>query len=129
MKYKLYQTDPSVCDYCFEWWSWAKDRFNFKRDYKEVYSGNIPPDEYSPTATLEQLFQEFNIHRPADFKGHSLSVSDIVELDGRYWYCDNVGWIDITKFINTDPVEPKAAEQSEPSAEEKIDDIFTAWNM
>ena len=99
MKYKIYQTDPRTCDYCFEWWSWAKDRFNFKRDYKEVYSGNVPPDEYGPKATLEELYREFNINHPADFKGHSLSVSDVVELDGRYYYCDNVGWLDITKYI------------------------------
>ena len=99
MNYKIYQTDPRTCDYCFEWWSWAQDRFNFKRDYKEVYSGTVVPNEDGPKATLEDLYQKFNIDHPADFKGHSLSVSDVVELDGKFYYCDNVGWLDITKFI------------------------------
>lgn len=31
--------------------------------------------------------------RPPDFKGHSLSVSDIVRLDSRLYYCDSVGWV------------------------------------
>ena len=98
MNYKIYQTDPHDCDYCFEWWSWAKDRFNFK-DYKLVYEDVIIPNEGPIENTLEELFEVFNVERPADFKGHSLSVSDIVELDGHYYYCDNVGWLDITKFI------------------------------
>jgi len=98
MNYKIYQTDPHDCDYTFEWWSWAKDSFNFK-DYKLVYEANCIPSEDGPTATLEELFEVFNVERPDNFKGHSLSVSDIVELDGHYYYCDNVGWTDITKFI------------------------------
>ena len=98
MKYKIYQTDPKTCDYCFEWWSWAKDRFNFK-DYELVYEGEAIPSEKGPTATLEELFFIFNMKHPLDFTGHSLSVSDIVELDGHYYYCDNVGWTDITNRI------------------------------
>lgn len=96
MNYKIYQVDPHDCDYCFEWWSWAKDRFNFK-DYKLVYVGETEVKDVNKT--LEDLFTIFNIKRPVDFQGHSLSVSDIVELDGKYYYCDNVGWTDITKFI------------------------------
>ena len=41
---------------------------------------------------LEELFKIFNIKIPEDFKGHSLSVSDIVEIDGKNYYCDFVGW-------------------------------------
>ena len=96
MNYKIYQVDPHDCDYAFEWWSWAQDRFNFK-DYTLTYEGEIEVEDVNKT--LEDLFTIFNINRPQDFKGHSLSVSDIVELDGKYYYCDNVGWIDITKYI------------------------------
>lgn len=98
MNYKIYQVDPHDCDYAFEWWSWAQDRFNFK-DYELVYEGEAIPSEKGPTATLEELFFIFNMKHPLDFTGHSLSVSDIVELDGHYYYCDNVGWTDITKYI------------------------------
>jgi hypothetical protein len=96
MNYKIYQVDPHDCDYAFEWWSWAQDRFNFK-DYTLTYEGEIEVEDVNKT--LEDLFTKFNINRPADFKGHSLSVSDIVELDGKYYYCDNVGWTEITKYI------------------------------
>ena len=98
MKYKIYQVDPRDCDYAFEWWDWAKERFNFN-DYKLIYEGDIVPSENGPTATLEELFEIFNIRHPEDFKGHSLSVSDIVELDSQFWYCDNIGWLNITEFI------------------------------
>jgi len=100
MNYKIYQVDPHDCDYAFEWWSWARDRFNFK-DYKLVYEGEVSDSAYAKgnDYVLERLFTKFNIDHPKDFRGHSLSVSDIVELDGKYYYCDNVGWTDITKFI------------------------------
>jgi len=96
MNYKIYQVDPHDCDYAFEWWSWAQDRFNFK-DYTLTYEGEIEVEDVNKT--LEDLFTKFNIKRPQDFKGHSLSVSDIVELDGKFYYCDNVGWTEITKYI------------------------------
>ena len=95
MNYKIYQLVEHT-DYRFEWWSWAQDRFNFK-DYTLTYEGEIEVEDVNKT--LEDLFTKFNINRPADFKGHSLSVSDIVELDGKFYYCDNIGWTDITKYI------------------------------
>ena len=33
---------------------------------------------WTPTITLEDIFERFNINRPNDFHGHSLSVSDVV---------------------------------------------------
>ena len=35
------------------------------------------------------------IHHPKDFRGHSLSVSDVVRLDGTDYYCDSLGWVNI----------------------------------
>ena len=35
------------------------------------------------TAMLEGLYTKFNVDRPEDFRGHSLSVSDIVALENR----------------------------------------------
>lgn len=63
--------------------------------YDKVYEGEIEQvstqekDEW----TLERIFKTLNTNkRPSDFKGHSLSVSDIVELDGVRWFCDICGW-------------------------------------
>ena len=48
-----------------------------------------------------------NINRPSDFTGHSLSVSDIVEIvrkdETKYYYCDDFGWTDITYQIPKEP--------------------------
>lgn len=95
MKYKIKQIrDLRNCDYSFEWWDWAKDKFDLA-DYDVVYEGDIVPSENGPTATLDELFEIFNIRRPEDFKGHSLSVSDVVELDGANYYCDSTGWVKV----------------------------------
>jgi len=44
-----------------------------KEDYKLVYVG-----ELLGNMSLDDIFERFNIDRPEDFRGHSLSVSDIV---------------------------------------------------
>ena len=42
---------------------------------------------------LEELFHLFNVGaKPEGYKGHSLSTSDIVELDGVLYYVDSFGW-------------------------------------
>lgn len=63
-------------------------------DYKNMYEGEINEEvaQESTTWILERLFSIFNISRPDDFKGHSLSTNDIVVLDNQAWLCDNIGW-------------------------------------
>ena len=92
MKYKIKQLKQDKHDYAFEWWDWAKDKFNLN-DYEVVYEGEV--DGTSTTDCLEKLFYTFNMDHPEDFKGHSLSVSDVVELDGGNFYCDSHGWVNI----------------------------------
>jgi len=91
MHYKIKQIkDIKNCDYSFEWWDWAKEKFSLN-DYEVVYEGEIQGDD--PNVVLEELFEIFNIRHPEDFRGHSLSVSDVVELDGVNYYCDSTGWV------------------------------------
>jgi len=51
---------------------------------------------------LDGIFHQFNLDRPADFTGHSLSVSDIIVLrqDGEitYHYCDSAGFQELPGF-------------------------------
>ena len=72
-----------------------------KENYEAVYAHGIRISEYV-AQTLENLYYIFNQARPEDFKGHSLSVSDIVALkrDGvvSYYYCDSVGFREIPDF-------------------------------
>lgn len=65
-------------------------------NYNEVYSGTIfQLDDVSDFGVLEELFKKFNLHHPPDFRGHSLSVSDLVKLDDKYYYCQSIGWKEV----------------------------------
>ena len=90
MKYKIKQIkDVENCAYAFKHYEWAKNVIDLK-DYEVVYEGELDYPEM-PNA-LEELFEIFNVRRPEDFKGRSMSISDIVEIDGKNYYCDFVGW-------------------------------------
>ena len=55
-----------------------------KSRYDLVYSGALPPALAScktPEAILEGLYTRFNLNRPDDFRGHSLSLSDVIALN------------------------------------------------
>ena len=82
-------------------------------NYDTIYTGLVVCGQ-NRTATLENLFEIFNMNRPADFTGHSLSVSDIVALkqDGvvSYHYCDSVGFQELPGFMSENYL--KAAEMS-----------------
>ena len=81
----------------------AKDRdFKIFRGYDRVVEemGKIDFNHYyvvwdvffTEEVTLEELFEICNCYIPDDYEGHSMSVSDIVEIDGISWYCDVFGW-------------------------------------
>lgn len=100
-KFAIYQLKDNVpTDLAFE----SLEKINNKgfdvdrANYDLVYIG-----DYNPDMTLEGLFEEFNINRPIDFKGHSLSVSDIIVInDGvniSSHYCDDIGFKNINDFI------------------------------
>ena len=82
-------------------------------NYDTVYTGPIASAQ-NQAATLENLFEIFNVNRPADFTGHSLSVSDIVALKQNgvvsYHYCDSVGFQELPSFMSKNYL--KAAEMS-----------------
>lgn len=63
-----------------------------KEQYKTVYSGTIEEGDLNKNQILENIFIKFNVSHPEDFKGHSLSTSDIVVLDNEAYLCDMVGW-------------------------------------
>ena len=60
-----------------------------KANYTEVYAAPL-----TAGTTLEDIYRTFNVDYPADFKGHSLSVSDVVVLhqngQDTAHYCDSV---------------------------------------
>ena len=90
MKYKIKQIkDVENCAYAFKRYEWAKNVLDLN-DYEVVYEGELDCPEM-PNA-LEELFEIFNVKRPKDFERRSMSISDVVEIDGKNYYCDFVGW-------------------------------------
>ena len=90
MKYKIKQIkDVENCAYAFKRYEWAKNVLDLN-DYEVVYEGELDCSEM-PNA-LEELFEIFNVRRPKDFERRSMSISDVVEIDGKNYYCDFVGW-------------------------------------
>ena len=76
-----------LAEYCWMW--------------RDNIEGN---DSFS---ALENIFELFNMERPEQFCGHSMSVGDIIKLKPlvenededdtpEYWYCDNLGWKKLT---------------------------------
>lgn len=95
MKYKLLQIkDWEQNPYVFREFSVAKQEGFSLKDYKVVYEGEV--EEVDAETMLEKLFTLFNIFHPEDFEGWAMSVSDVVELNGVYYYCDHVGFKKIT---------------------------------
>ena len=111
MQYKILQLENMRdSKYGFMPWSFARDYGFSINDYREVYSGDIDriKDDPSYALFLEVIFTDFNINRPDDFRGHSLSVSDVVALKRfpdkdfwNYYYCDSFGWKDISRTVNS----------------------------
>ena len=70
-----------------------------KEDYKLVYVG-----ELQGNVSLEDIFERFNIHRPEDFRGHSLSVSDIVVLNNgekvTAHFVDSISFQELDNFLD-----------------------------
>ena len=69
---------------------------------KEIYD-LLYVDKLEKNVSLEDIFVRFNIDRPQDFKGHSLSVSDVVVLhrnNRNYaFYVDSIGYVELPRFI------------------------------
>lgn len=94
MKYSIYQVkEDKMCDFGF-WGFDEVEKINgvgsiVKDNYDEVYAFDM---ESSVEPTLDDFYEIFNLRRPDDFKGHSLSVSDVIRCDDKYFYCDSFGW-------------------------------------
>lgn len=71
--------------------------------YEVVYTAALPPYT-NQNMMLEGLFEKFNMNRPADFTGHSLSVSDIVALNTAgtvsFHYVDSIGFAELPGFFS-----------------------------
>ena len=100
--FSIYQLKPgdSTRDYRFEPLdSIHRNGLSVKpENYELVYEAPLTAKD-----DLESIYTRFNVDRPADFTGHSLSVSDIVVLhqDGKdtAHYCDRAGFSEVPEFL------------------------------
>ncbi len=92
-----------------------------KANYTEVYAAPL-----TAGTTLEDIYRTFNVDYPADFKGHSLSVSDVVVLhqngQDTAHYCDSVGFQQVPEFLRENPL--CTAELSTEQNENMIDGVL-----
>jgi len=70
--------------------------------YEVVYTADLTPYK-DQSMMLEGLYEKFNLDHPSDFRGHSLSVSDIVAIksDGMVssHYVDSIGFAELPGFM------------------------------
>ena len=95
--YRIYQIkDIENTDYAFR--AYDSEKFSFL-DYECLGEGEVDVADKTDIETCELIFYVFNMRTPAEFKGHSLSMSDVIELDDgssrRLYYCDTCGWVQV----------------------------------
>lgn len=82
-----------------------------KENYELIYTAPLQEGQ-----TLDDIFEQFNLFRPEDFTGRSLSVSDIVLIhkngENHAQYVDSVGFREVPQFL--DQVQEQAAEEERP---------------
>jgi hypothetical protein len=100
--FSIYQLKQSEETRPYRWMSVSDLKsagLSVRRDnYEHIYTAPLPVG-----TDLESIFAKFNMDRPPDFRGHSLSVSDIVSLDrgGKQtaYYVDNTGFVNVTELM------------------------------
>ena len=118
--YKIYQlkSDDELWQYHFENLESLKahDLKVEGKNYELKYEG-----EWTEGMHLEGIYTKFNIDRPEDFTGHSLSVGDIVVLnrDGKETahFVDSVGFVEVPEFF-LESVQEQTREEMAESIED-----------
>lgn len=90
----------------------TKDNFDAIKpeNYTLLYVGELSElQKETQGATLEAIFEKFNLDHPEDFRGHSLSVSDIVVLhqngQNTAHFVDSFGYTEIPDFLREQTLE------------------------
>ena len=70
--------------------------------YDTLYAGPLVTQSQDPNTICENLYVKFNTDRPEDFRGHSLSVSDVVALKRQqeinFYFVDSFGFKELPGF-------------------------------
>ena len=96
-----------------------------RANYELVYTAPLTKD-----MTLGDIWEKFNIDHPADFKGHSLSVSDIVVLhqndEDTAHYVDSIGFQQVPEFLQEQqtPVFDKLPPEQQQALSDTVQDTL-----
>ena len=88
MKIKLYQL-PKGNKKIFLSYAYIKEEMKEEiklSEYELVFDGEVEGSD------IEDVFFLFNVNHPEGYTGRSMSVSDIVEINGTYYFCDAFGF-------------------------------------
>lgn len=91
-------------------------------NYEKVFSGSsemLNAGSGNVGDQLEAIYKKFNNDRPDDFKGHSLSVSDVVVLDKKAYYVDSIGFQPLRDFMPLERRRGKSSDKSDSPEQEK----------
>ncbi|WP_300810696.1 DUF3849 domain-containing protein [uncultured Acetatifactor sp.] len=94
-------------------------------NYNLVYAGELSDIHgQSQREKLNAVFEKFNIDHPADYKGHSLSVSDVVVLhengENSTHFVDSFGFTELPDFVRgLEGVKEQETQKAEPEARQE----------
>ena len=92
-----------------------------RANYELVYTAPLTKD-----MTLGGIWEKFNIDRPDDFKGHSLSVSDIVVLhqngENTAHYVDSIGFQQVPEFLQEQAQQTPVFDKLSPEQQQALSD-------
>ena len=125
----------------------ARDIHFMNSDFLEMKGIAVARENYDLVYTapleegtsLEDIFTRFNIERPEDFRGHSLSVSDVVVLhqngENTCHFVDSFGYKEVPEFLQEmipekeaekiSVIEETPVEEADPVSYYVIEDIST----
>lgn len=100
--YQMGQNDPQRLRFMNMDWLQSQGLTAERPNYDLVYTGELTTGG-NTDQRLESLYEQFNLHHPADYHHPSLSVSDIVAVKQNgvvsCHYCDSVGFQEISGFL------------------------------
>lgn len=110
----------------------ARDIRFMNMDYLESKGIDVAKENYDLVYTapledgtnLEDIYIKFNIDHPADFKGHSLSVSDVVVLhqngENTSHYVDSFGYREVPEFVQENAKEKSSIQKNQNIKNDKV---------
>ncbi len=108
-KFSIYQLNEESRSGLFVRYADNKDMKLNKDNYNLIYQTDTSGfQEHSDiNGTLDEIYYRFNVTRPVDFKGHSLSVSDVVvfEEENKAYYVDSFGFQEMPEFFREKEIE------------------------